>query len=77
LEGLSAFGGGRKDCEIRTGRYPTTRRSGRHEILGPRLTRLGSGAREALTVCTAPISDRRGGLVGGMSNKAMEPLAAQ
>ena len=36
LEGLSAFGGGRKDCKIATGRYPTTRRSGRHEILGPR-----------------------------------------
>jgi hypothetical protein len=61
LEGLSAFGGGRKDYKIATGRYPTTRRSGRHEILGPRLTRLDSGAREALTVCTAPSSGRLGG----------------
>jgi hypothetical protein len=36
LEGLSAFGGGRRDCEIRTGRYPPHHTlAKRREILGP------------------------------------------
>jgi hypothetical protein len=80
VKGLSAFGGGRKDCKIATGRYPTTRRSGRHEILGPRPARLGTGAREALTVCTAPYLGPTRGAGGGhvqISNAAScRPITA-
>jgi hypothetical protein len=77
LEGLSAFGGGRKDCEIRTGRYPTTRRSGRHEIsrsptYAPRFRRTGSSHSLHGTLSRA---DR--GAVGGMSKKATQPHAAE
>jgi hypothetical protein len=75
LEGLSAFGGGRKDCKIATDRYPTTRRSGRRENTGPRLTRLGSGAREALTVRSAPISDGPGGWWGPCPNEQRSLVA--
>jgi Tripartite tricarboxylate transporter family receptor len=57
--GLSAFGGGRKDPEITRGCYPTTPLANRGEILSPRLTRLGSGAREALRLL-GPKSDRLG-----------------
>jgi hypothetical protein len=61
LEGLSAFGGGRKDCKIRTGRYPTTPLANRREILGPRLRRLSSGARDALRLLGAYVGPTRGG----------------
>ena len=37
LEGLSAFGGGREDCKIGTGRYPTTRLPIGVKILAPDL----------------------------------------
>ncbi len=36
-----------QDCKIKQGRYRTTPLANRCEILSPRLTRLGSGAREA------------------------------
>jgi uncharacterized protein YndB with AHSA1/START domain/ketosteroid isomerase-like protein len=45
MRALSAFGGGRKDRKITTGRYHTL--ADRREILGPRLVGLGSGAGEA------------------------------
>ena len=75
LEGLSAFGGGPQDCKIKQGRYPTTPLANRCEILSPRLTRLGSGAREALIAARhQPRTDRGAG--GGhvqMSNASLVP----
>ena len=46
----------------------------RHEILGPRLARLGSVAREAFRLLGLRRADE--GLVGGMSKKAMQPRLA-
>jgi hypothetical protein len=60
---------GSRGLKDRTGPLPHHTRAGRGENTGPRLARLGSGAREALTVCTAPTSDRRGGLVGACPNE--------
>jgi hypothetical protein len=60
LEGPSAFVGVRKDCEIRTGRYPTTRRPVGTKFSTPRLARLGSGAREAHRVLGTYLGPTRG-----------------
>ena len=68
LEGLSAFGGG---LRIKIDRPLPHHTSANRYDSGPRLTGLGSGAREALIVCSAPTSDRRGGLVGGMTKAAI------
>jgi hypothetical protein len=75
LEGLSAFGGGPQDCKIKQRRYPTTPLANRCEILGPRLTRLGSGARDALRLLGA-YSGRLGGGGGWHIQKATQPRPA-
>ena len=54
LEALSAFGGGREDRKITTGRYPSRTLADRREILGPRLGGVGLA---------------HGKLGGGMSKK--------
>jgi hypothetical protein len=75
VKGLSAFGGGSQHCKIKQGRYPTTPLANRREILGPRLARLGSGAREALRLLGLRRADE-GEVVGGMSKKATQPRPA-
>jgi hypothetical protein len=66
LEGLSAFGGGREKIANQTGPLPHHTWAGRRENTSPRLSRLGSGAREAHRVLGTNLGPT-GGLVGGMS----------
>ena len=67
---------GSRGLQNQTGPLPHHAWAGRRETAGPRLARLGSGAREAHRVLGTNLGPT-GGLVGGMSKTAMQPRGAQ
>ena len=66
---------GSRGLQNQTGPLPHHAWAGRRETTGPRLARLGSGAREAHRVLGTNLGPT-GGLVGGMSKTAMQPRGA-